>query len=87
MDAETKHYLTVRKEFETEALGKLEKIKEKILALPDDPKKRAEDLQTLINVTDELEDVLYNWSGTIPSTRPLTLDPLDWDEEDDDDLA
>lgn len=84
MDAETNHYLTIRKEFEKEALDKLEKIKEKILTLPDDPKKRAEDIQILVNVTDELDDVLYNWSNTLTSAKPFGQALDDWDDDDDD---
>lgn len=85
MDAETKHYLTVRKELEKVALEKLEKIKEKILSLPDNPKKRADDIQILINVTDELDDVLYNWTESIPSTRAFDQSFGGWEDDEDDD--
>ena len=59
---EMKKYLAVRKELETAILKQLQKIKEKVEALPEGSAKKSDDIQRLINVSDELDDVLYNWS-------------------------
>lgn len=64
MDIETKKYLLVRNELETKTLKKVDELIEKIKALPENVKDRAEDIQRLIVVNDELDDLLLNWSDS-----------------------
>ena len=69
MDAEKEKYLIVRKELESKIVEKLQLIKTKVESLPPNAEERAEDLQRLLLVDDELDDVLFNWSERMLSLR------------------
>jgi hypothetical protein len=69
MDIETKKYLLVRNELETKTLKKIDELIEKVKALPENVKDRAEDIQRLIVIDDELDDLLLNWSDSGFGTR------------------
>jgi hypothetical protein len=69
MDAEKEKYLIVRKELESKIVEKLQLIKTKVESLPSNAEERAEDLQRLLLVDDELDDVLFNWSERMLSLR------------------
>lgn len=72
----------LRQSVETEALEKLEKIKENILT--GGGKSDVEHVQILMMVIDELDDVLLNWKNG--SFSAITFkNPISDDFEDDDD--
>lgn len=84
MDIETQKYLTVRNELEAKALKMIDKIGEKIKALPESVQERTEDIQRLLIVNDELEDILMNWSEGGLGVRTFGQ-VFDLDEDFDDD--
>ena len=87
MDIEKQKYLVVRNGLEAKALKQIEEISVKIKSLPDTASERAEDIQRLIIVNDELEDILLNWSDTALGVRSFgqDFDLEDLDEDFDDD--